>query len=124
MTDAAAFQITLDGSFEREFARLNKERTDAQEMLRAFLDAFRNSKAAANREFKVNATDKSLIVARGAYEIGARASGTDIEIIVSGGQQANEQERLTATYRKKFTDVGGATNYLGQLMARMLLDRM
>jgi hypothetical protein len=124
MTDVAAPTTPLDESFDREFARLNKERADAQQMLREFLDIFRRSTAATNREFKVNATDKSLIVARGAYEIGARASGTDIEIVVSGGQQTNEQDRLTATYRKKFSDVVGATDYLGQLMARMLLDRI
>ena len=123
MIDATAPVTTLDGSFEREYARLNKERSDAQQMLREFLERFRNSRAAANPEFKASVTDKSLIVARGAYEIAARATGTDIEIVVSG-QQANEQERLTAAYRRKFPDVAGATEHLGQLMARMLLDRI
>ena len=96
---------------------------DAQQMLREFLEVFRNSRAAANPEFRANLTDKSVIIARGAYEIAARASGTDIEIVVSG-QQPNEQERLTAAYRRKFSDVAGASEHLGQLMARMLLDRI
>jgi len=121
--DASASATALDGSFDLEFARLNKERADAQQMLREFLDGFRRSRAAANPEFKASVTDKSLIVARGAYEIAARAAGTDIEIVVSG-QQANEQERLSAAYRRKFADVAGATEHLGQLMARLLLDRI
>jgi hypothetical protein len=124
MTDAAASPTPLDESFDRELARLNKERADALRMLRDFLDIVRRSTAAANREFKVTATEKSLVVARGAYEIGARVVGTEIEIVVSGGQQANEQDRLTATYRKRFSEIGAATDYLGQLMARMLLDRI
>lgn len=124
MIDAPAPATSLDASFEREYTRLNKERTDAQHMLREFLERFRDSRAAANPEFKTNVTDKSLIVARGAYEIAARAAGTDIEIVVSGGQQANEQDRLTAAYRRKFADVAGASEHLGQLMARLLLDRI
>ncbi len=123
MIDAAAPAISLDGSFDREFARLNQERADAQQMLREFLEVFRSSRAAANPEFKASVTDKSLIVARGAYEIAARAAGTDIEIVVSG-QQTNDQDRLNAAYRRKFADVAGATEHLGQLMARLLLDRI
>ena len=124
MIDAAAPATSLDGSFEREYARLSKERADAQRMLRDFLEGFRGSKAAAHREFRVNVTEKSVIIARGAYEIAARAAGNSIEIVVSGGQQANEQERLTAAYRREFADAGSATDYMGRLMARMLLDRI
>jgi len=124
VTDATTVPAaSLDDSFERELARLTKERADAQQMLREFLDAFRASRAGANPEFRTNVTEKSVIITRGAYEIAARAVGTEIEIVVSG-QQADDQDRLTAAYRRKFRDVAGATDHLGQLLARLLLDRI
>ena len=117
----------LDAAFAQEQRRLEIEQEPARRELDELARIIATSQIPNELGFTFNVADKQLTLVRDPYVITAELKGPEIWVYISQPDGSNYQSAMMGALSAcspKASEARGAANHIGELMARIVENRL